>query len=135
MHQLRHNTALRQLADLDHDDPGPSGWRWAICRIEAQGRLRLPAAARAALDATGGTSTRVRSISGGVALVLRLDGTGGGVTVTVDGRGRLRLPVWLRQAAPEGLVVVGTRDDPAGVVVASTRVLDGLGELLVGERG
>jgi hypothetical protein len=68
-----------------------------------------------------------------VAFLLRPDGPG--AAVAIDGRGRVRLPAWLRGAAlAAGGVVVGVRRDPALVVVAPTGVLDGVGDLLVGDR-
>jgi hypothetical protein len=133
MHQLRHSTALRQLDDLEPAEIVPSQWSWAICRVEAQGRLRLPPAARAVLDVADGESTVVRAFVNRVALVLRREGNG--AVLAVDGRGRLPLPVWLRHTAPGGLAVVGAQADPVCpvVVVGSTRILDGLGDVLVGE--
>jgi hypothetical protein len=118
----RTTRAPTKLSDLQGKAIGVSD-DFARFYVREQGRLRLPAAARAVLGATAGTSTTLRSVSGGVALVLRSDGVGGGVAVRGDGRGRVRLPFWLRHSAPDGLVVVGTHCDPAGVVVASMRVL------------
>jgi hypothetical protein len=55
--------------------------------------------------------------------------------VVIDVRGRLRLPAWLRLAADAtGTVLVGRRTNPGVVVVAGTGVLDGIGDLLIGER-
>ena len=123
--------ALRQLADLGRD-PDPPGWEWGIARVEATGRLVLPAEARAALGATTGRPSPVRGGCNRVALVLRSDGAG--AVIAADRRGRLRLPVWLRRAAAgSGSLLVGTRLGRPMVVIASTGVLDGLGDALAGE--
>jgi bifunctional DNA-binding transcriptional regulator/antitoxin component of YhaV-PrlF toxin-antitoxin module len=131
MHDARTSTALRQLADLGRD-PDPPRWHWAIARVEATGRLVLPAEARSALGATSGQPSAVRGGCNRVALVLRTDGAG--AVIVVDRRGRLRLPVWLRRAAAgSGSLLVGTRHARPMVVIASTGVLDGLGDTLAGE--
>lgn len=53
----------------------------------------------------------------------------------MDDRGRVVVPVWLRQAAgPSASLLVGVRSGVTPiVVVAPTRVLHGLGEALAGE--
>jgi hypothetical protein len=51
MHDPRISSTLRQLTDRG-EDPVPPRWRWDVVRVEASGRLVLPAAARTALDAT-----------------------------------------------------------------------------------
>lgn len=130
MRDLRYSTALRQLADLG-PDRGPSPWAWAVVRLDPKGRVVLPADARLALGAPPGRQSSVRGMCHRVALVLSPDGAG--VAMTVDSRGRLVVPAWLRRG-PGSSVVVGTRHDPLVVVVAPTYVLDGLGDVLVGPR-
>ena len=100
--------------------------------MEPGGCVWLPAAARRALGA-GGAGATVRAVSRGAVLVVRPGGTG--APVTVDGRGRVSLPVWWRRACAGGAVAVAARagEDPL-VVLAPTRVLDGLADVLVGER-
>jgi hypothetical protein len=121
-------TALHQLANLDHDELLPR-WSWAIVGLERIGRIRLPAPAIAALDVGSGGEVRMRSNR--LALVVGRDGTG--AVATVDGRGRLYLPVWLRQAAADhSTVLVGTAIETRLVVVASVDVLDGIGDRLAG---
>jgi len=131
MPTLRTSTALRQLADLGHQ-PDPPRWSWAIARLEPTGRLVLPVEARLALGLTAGQRTTVRGICHRVALVLDADGAG--AAFVIDSRGRLLVPAWLR-AGTASAVVVGTRQDPALVLVAPTTTLDTLGDLLAGERG
>ncbi len=128
MHDLRNSTALRQLADLG-PDPGPSPWAWAVVRLDPKGRVVLPADARIALGAPPGRQTAVHDICHRVALVLSPDGAG--AAMTVDSRGRLGLPAWLRRG-PCAAMVVGTRDDLPVVVVVPASVLEGLGDILVG---
>jgi len=55
------STALRQLADLG-DERGPSRWSWATARYEPGGRVRLPAAARAAVGCSPGQRLAVRGV-------------------------------------------------------------------------
>jgi hypothetical protein len=128
MPDLRTSAALRQLHDLC---PGPhkARWRWAVARVEPTSRIILPAEARAILGVVG----TARGTCNRVAFLLRPDGPG--AEVAIDGRGRVRLPAWLRAAAhATGGVLVGTRRSPAVVVVAPTSVFDGVGDLLVGDR-
>jgi bifunctional DNA-binding transcriptional regulator/antitoxin component of YhaV-PrlF toxin-antitoxin module len=100
--------------------------------LQPPGRVTLPAAARQVLGAAGG-GAKVRGLWWDVALVVRPAGPGR--SMAVDGRGRLVVPVWLRQAVdPSASVLVGVRAAVAPiVVVAPTRVLDRLGEILAGE--
>jgi bifunctional DNA-binding transcriptional regulator/antitoxin component of YhaV-PrlF toxin-antitoxin module len=125
MHDPRFGTALRQLTDLRHE-PDLSRWCWDIVRLERIGRICLPAEARAALRVPCGESAEVRGRSSRLALVLRMGHSG--APVTVDGRGRVFVPVWLRHAgAAAGVLLVGARLDPAVVVVVPVGVLDGIG--------
>jgi hypothetical protein len=131
MHDVPTSTALRQLADLGQD-PDPLRWHWAIARLEPTGRLVLPAEARTALGATTGQPTPVRGVCNRVALVLRASGAG--TAIAVDGRGRLRLPTWLRRANHRsGSLLVGTRRGSPLVVIAPAGVLDGPGGMVTGE--
>lgn len=128
MRDLRNSTALRQLADLG-PDPGPSPWVWAIVRLDPKGRVALPAEARRAFGARPGERISVRGRCHRVALVVAPDGAG--AAMTVDSRGRLVVPAWLRRGPDAGMVVAIRRDTPV-IVVAPTTVLDGLGDILVG---
>jgi hypothetical protein len=97
-------TDLHQLADLDHDERPPR-WSWAIVGLERIGRVRLPAPALITLGAEAGREVWMRSNR--LALVVRRDGPV--AAATVDGRGRLYLPVWLRQRATnQAVVLAGT---------------------------
>jgi hypothetical protein len=128
MHDPRISTALRQLADLG-DDPAPPRWSWAIAALERIGRVRLPAPAIQALGVSTGGEVWVRSSR----LALVLEAKGPGAKVAVDGRGRMFVPVWLRQAAePARQLLVGTPAAQGLVVVAAVGVLDGIGDLLAG---
>lgn len=89
----------------------------------------LPAGARLALGSPPGRQTSVRGFCHRVALVVSPDGAG--AAMTVDSRGRLVVPAWLRRG-PSAAMVVGTRRDASVVVVAPTTVLDVLGEILMG---
>jgi DNA-binding transcriptional regulator/RsmH inhibitor MraZ len=78
--------------------------------------------ARRALD----SRTSVQAVSRDLILVLRQGGVG--ARVTIDRRGRLILPAWLRRAVDaSGSVLVAARAaDSLAVVVAPTVVLDDL---------
>ncbi len=108
--ELRNSTALRQLADLG-PDPGPSPWAWAIVRLDPKGRVVLPPDARLALGVPSGMQTSVHGICHRVALVLSPDGAG--AAMTVDSRGRLGLPTWLRRGP------TGVSPRPASLIAAS----------------
>jgi hypothetical protein len=128
MHDPRISSALRQLCD-PRREPEPPRWRWDIVGLERIGRIRLPVGALVALGAAPGGELRGRS--GRLALVLRVEGPG--APISVDGRGRVFLPVWMRYAAAgSGMVLVGACRDEALAVVAPVGVLDGIGDLLVG---
>jgi DNA-binding transcriptional regulator/RsmH inhibitor MraZ len=88
------------------------------------GRISLPAAARELLS---GGRVRARSRHG----ALFLQAGGPGAIVTVDGRGRLVVPMWLRRAAVTGELLVGTHRDPDLVVVVPAAVLDESGDRLI----
>jgi DNA-binding transcriptional regulator/RsmH inhibitor MraZ len=129
MPDLRTSTALRQLNDLGRDAE-LSPWAWAVVRPDPAGRLLLPIEARAVLGIPPGQRFTVRGVCHRVTLALTADGAG--AALTVDSRARLCLPAWLRQRAPSA-VLVGTNTATALVVVAPTTVLDGLGDVLMGE--
>lgn len=127
MRDSKNRTALQELSDLGRD-PGPLRWDWAIVGLEACGRLLLPDEARRALGAGPGDRTEVWGVCRRAALVLRADGGG---RRTVDRRGRLYVPAWLRRGPDAGLVV-GTHLATLIVVVTSSSWLDGLGDEVAG---
>ena len=110
--------------------------------LDPEGRVGLPSAARQALGSHAGNGVRVRAVARGAVLVLRaeLDGARAGAPLVIDGRGRVRLPVWWRRACTAGGCAVATRTgaeaagEAALVVLAPTGVLDGVADVLVGER-
>ena len=115
-------------------------WRHWIVAVEPIGRVTLPVEARAVLHADGAAdglggdaAGDVRALCRDLALVLR--GDGAGASLTVDGRGRLFLPAWLRQATvSSGSVLVAFRcvEQPM-VVLRATGVLDALVDGVAGE--
>lgn len=110
--------------------PCPPRWRWVIVRLDAEGRVCLPGNALVVLGAAADERAVVRGTCNRVGLVLHRDGA---APLSVDSRGRVLVPVWLRRAAGEsGSVVVGTRTEDHLVLVAPVAVLDGLGNMLVG---
>ncbi|MGH9212469.1 MAG: hypothetical protein ACRD2C_17605 [Acidimicrobiales bacterium] len=127
MHPQRTSTALRQLDDLGREPP-PERWRWAVAKLQPIGRVALPPEARDAIGWSREETVVVRGRSRRLALVVRRDGPG--AALGVDGRGRMYLPVWLRRG---DAVLVGARVDATLVVIAPVGVLDGMGELVVGE--
>ena len=116
---------------LSDDEDGAVRWSFAIVALQRAGRVTLPPAARAALGGCGSPRMAVR---GEVVLVR---GGGAGRRVTVDGRGRVVVPCWLRDAAePSGSILVAARSGgDAGplVVLAPSRLLAGVADELVGE--
>lgn len=127
MPDLRNSTALRQLTDLG-PEPDPPDWAWAIAHLEPSGRLRLPTEASRSLGASPGASSAAWGICHPTVLVLR--STGSGRLLTIDGRGRLYVPAWLRRHDTH--LVVGTQVATSTVVVALTSLLDALGDQLAG---
>lgn len=129
MRMNRPRTPPAALPDLTGPTVAASQWRWAAAEPEPSGRLLLPSAARRCLVAD---SSQARSVSGvvrGDTLVLRT-GAGNGRSMTVDRRGRLYLPVWLRRH--HGFLI-GTHtapDDPA-VVIVPAALFDAVGDQLL----
>jgi DNA-binding transcriptional regulator/RsmH inhibitor MraZ len=103
-----------------------------VVGVEASGRVRLPSVARRALGATPGGMTARAMPRGGI-LVVRSDDAAG-AALHIDGRGRLSLPAWWRRVCAGGACAVATRTTGPLVVLAPTGVLDGLADVLVGER-
>lgn len=97
--------------------------------LEPSGRVRLPADACAALDARPGDSVEARGVCRRDALVLRT--AGDGRRLTIDGRGRLYVPAWMRRG-DETSMIVGTRHADRVVVLAAATVFDRVGEVLIG---
>ena len=129
MRMNRPRTPPAALPDLTGRPITASAWRWSAADPEASGRLLLPSGARRCL---GADSSEARSVSGvvrGNTLVLR-PGAGSGRSMTVDGRGRLYLPVWLRRHSG---FLIGTHtvpEDPAVVIVPAS-VFDAMGDQLL----
>ena len=96
-------------------------WRYWVVAVERSGRVTLPADVRRVL----GVGEFVSAVTGDVLLLRR---TGVGARLSMDSRGRVVLPAWLRQAARlSGSVVVAARlSELPLVVIADTVVLDEL---------
>ena len=113
---------------------------WAVMTPDPEGRVGLPPVARRALGAgTGGVAVRAAARGAVLALRVARDGNGAGAPLVVDGRGRVPLPAWWRRACAGGACAVATRTaarvgEAPLVVLAPTGVLDGLADVLVGER-
>lgn len=123
---------MRQLDDLADDTP-PHRWDWTIATVEKTGRISLPHPARAALGLSDGGGALV-GICHATSLVLRPGDPQRRNPFRVDGRGRLRVPVWLRRDGPD-VLLVRTLGDEGLAVVAGTGVLDAVGDSLqVGEQ-
>jgi DNA-binding transcriptional regulator/RsmH inhibitor MraZ len=130
----RPSAALALLRDAaGYAAPPGRRWSWAVVRVDSAGRVGLPPAARQMLGA-GTAGVTAKAVSRGPVLVVRPGAVG--APITVDRRGRLSVPVWWRRmCVPAGAVAVATRSgDGPLVVVAPTGVLDGLADVLVGER-
>lgn len=130
MRMNRPRTPPAALPDLTGAAVAASPWRWSAAEPEPSGRLLLPAVARRVL---GADASEPRVVSGAVrgdTLVLR-PGTTTGRAMTVDVRGRIYLPVWLRRH-PGFLIGTHTRpdEDPA-VVIAPAALFDSFGHQLL----
>ena len=124
MHDPRTSPALRTLAHLTGDPP-PARWSWSVRRLDSAGRLCLT---RSALAVLGPGPWRARWHH--LALLVETDTSGQGPRATVDDRGRLTVPIWLRQRGRD--VLVGLDHDQPGLLVAPAEVLDRLGDVLAG---
>ena len=125
----RPRTPPAALPDLTGPPVAASPWRWSAAEPEPSGRLLLPSAARCCLAAD---SSEARSVSGvvrGDTLVLR-PGAGNGRSMTVDSRGRIYLPVWLRRHPG---FLIGTHTLPAdpAVVIVPAALFDAMGDQLL----
>jgi hypothetical protein len=126
----RHETTSRRTARGAQNMPwavgvgGGEGWTPGACGAAAIG------AAGGRRERRGGGQGRLP----GAVLVIRVDGAG--ALLAVDRWGRLSMPVWWRHVCvPAGTAAVATRAGECPLVVlAPTGVLDGLANVLVGER-
>lgn len=116
------------LPDLTGPPVPVSPWRWSGAEPEPSGRLALPPAARRALVGDAAGAVEVTGVVRGDTLVLRPD-QATGRAMTVDARGRVYLPQWLRRHAS---FLVGTHDaDGAAVVVVPAVLFDAIGDRLL----
>ena len=97
-------------------------WRYWVVAVERIGRVTLPADVRRVL----GAGDFVSALTGDLVLLLRR--TGVGARLSMDSRGRVVLPAWLRQTArSSGSVLVAARLSELPVVfIADTVVFDRL---------
>ena len=116
------------LPDLTGPPVAASPWRWSAAEPEPSGRLLLTPVARRVLGADGGPSQPVSGSVRGDTLVLRPHHADGRA-MTVDGRGRMYLPVWLRRQ-PGFLIGTNTTPDVA-VVVVPAALFDAIGDQLL----
>ena len=119
------------LPDLTGPPIEDSPWRWSGTEPEPSGRLTLPPAARRALVGHGAGAVEVAGVVRGDTLVLRA-GSVAGRTMTIDARGRIYLPVWLRRHAS---FLIGTNHhdaaDGVAVVVVPAVLFDAIGDRLL----
>ena len=116
----------------DHTGPPvkASPWRWAGAEPDPSGRLQLPPPARRALADDARGAIEVDGVVRGDTLVLR-PGTVAGRDMTVDARGRIYLPLWLRR---HSCFLIGTHNRDAGevaVVVVPAVLFDTIGDRLL----
>ena len=117
------------LPDLTGPPIPVSQWRWSGADPEPSGRLTLPTVARRLLVGDAGGAVEVSGVVRGDTLVLRPD-LDAGRAMTVDARGRLYLPVWLRRHA--GFLVGTNHDaDVVSVVVVPAVLFDAIGDRLL----
>ena len=117
------------LPDLTGPLVPVSPWQWAGADPEASGRVTLPPIARRALIGDTDGAVQVSAVVRGDTLVLRPDRAVGRAT-TVDARGRIYLPVWLRRHAGF-LIGTHTNEDEAAVVVVPAVLFDAIGDRLL----
>lgn len=131
MRMIRPRTSPAALPELTGPPITASAWRWSAAEPERSGRLLLPGAARRCLagDATGAHQVQVSGVVRGDTLVLRRR-TEEGRSMTVDGRGRIYLPVWLRRHPG---FLIGTHADPetSAVVIVPASLFDAIGDQLL----
>ena len=97
--------------------------------LESSGRLLLPGEARIALNSQAGVSVEVSGVCHRDTFIVR--GGGNGRRLTIDRRGRLYVPAWVRRGDIASLIV-GTRNVDQTVVIIATSVLDHVGDDLIG---
>lgn len=121
-----------RFLDDDEGTDASGHWSFAIVALERDGRVALPPSARAVVAAWASP----RALTRGEFVLLRPGDAGR--PVRIDGRGRLVVPYWLRDAAgPAASLFVGTRrepDDKPIVLLAPPRLLAGFADALVEER-
>ena len=101
-------------------------WAFAIAAMATTGRISLPTGALGALGVEPGST--VRGFARGDRLVLHHDCAGR--PVTIDARGRLTLPVWLRRAAhPTCSVLIATSLEAGVVVVVPISALEAVADV------
>jgi len=125
----RPRTLSAALPDLTGPPIEPSPWRWSGAQPEHSGRLTLPPTARRVLIGDADGAFEVAGVVRGDTLVLRANPPVGR-EMTVDARGRLYLPAWLRRHAN---FLVGTHHDAEGaaVVVVPSTLFDAIGDRLL----
>ena len=124
MHDPRTSPALRTLADLT-DERRDRRWSWSVRRLDAAGRLSL---ARPVVAALGPGPWHMRWHH--LALLVEPGPADDGPGAVVDDRGRVTVPVWLRQRNRN--VIVGLDHDGPTLLLAPVEVLDRLGDVLAG---
>lgn len=125
----RPRTPLAALPDLTGPPLPASRWQWSAAEPEPSGRLLLPGAARRVLGAEAAVVHPVSGVVRGDTLVLRPNAVNGR-SMTVDGRGRVYLPVWLRRHPGFLIGTHATADDPAVVIVPAT-LFDAVGDQIL----
>lgn len=96
MRMNRPRTPPATIPDFTGPPVVASPWRWSAAEPEPSGHLLLPGAARRVLGAEAAGVHPVSGVVRGDTLVLRPNEVNGR-SMTVDGRGRVYLPVWLRR--------------------------------------
>lgn len=124
----RPRTPPAALPDLTGAPLARSAWRWSAAEPEPSGRLLLPRVARHVLGADDAETCVVSGTVRGDTLVLRPKAADGR-TMTIDGRGRIYLPVWMRRH-PGLLIGTHAPDEPAVVIVPAS-VFDAMGDQLL----
>lgn len=117
------------LPDLTGPPIQASPWHWSRADPEPSGRLTLPPVARRALVGDADGAAAVAGVVSGDTLVLRTD-VAIGCVMTVDARGRIYVPQWLRRH-PGFLVGTHVEGNAAAVVVVPATLFDAIGDRLL----
>jgi len=125
----RPRTPPAALPDLTGPPLPASRWQWSAAEPEPSGRLLLPPVARRVLGSESASPQVVSGSVRGDTLVIRPEHAES-PAMTLDARGRIYLPVWLRRHPGFLIGTHAAGADPAVVIVPAT-LFDAVGDQLL----